>query len=184
VSDVVVVDYGAGNTRSVGAALAHLGYRSTVSADPGLLRDARYVILPGVGSARSAMAHLSVTGAADALRARVDAGEPLLGICLGLQLALEDSEEDGGVVGLGLVAGHVRQLRRGRVPRLGWAAVEPGNDVYYFAHSYVAHTQQAVATSEGVTAIVRSGSFLGVQFHPEKSGAAGLRFLDQCLSRA
>jgi glutamine amidotransferase len=184
VNDVVVVDYGAGNTRSVGAALAHLGYRSTVSADPALLRDAPYVILPGVGSARSAMAHLSATGAAGALRARIEAGKALLGICLGLQLALEDSEEDGGVEGLGLVAGRVRRLRDGRVPRLGWAAVDPGDDVYYFAHSYVAHTDYAVATSEGLTAIVRSGSFLGVQFHPEKSGAAGLRFLDQCLCRA
>ncbi len=182
-SDVVVVDYGAGNTRSVGAALAHLGHRSTVSADPALLRDAPYVILPGVGSARSAMEHLHATGAADALRARVDAGGALLGICLGLQLALEESEEDGGVAGLGLVAGRVRRLRDGRVPRLGWATVDPGDEVYYFAHSYVAYTDDAVATSEGLTAIVQAGSFVGVQFHPEKSGAAGLRFLDQCLSR-
>ncbi len=182
-NDVVVVDYGAGNTRSVGAALAHLGYRSTVSADPAVLRDAPYVILPGVGSARSAMAHLSATRAASALRDRVDVGAPLLGICLGLQLALESSEEDGGVDGLGLVTGRVTRLGEGRIPRLGWAAVEPGGEVYYFAHSYVAHTTASVATSEGLTAIVRSGSFLGVQFHPEKSGDAGLRFLDQCLSR-
>ena len=180
-SNVVVVDYGAGNTRSVRAALARLGHSSDVTSEPRAVRGAEYVILPGVGSARTAMEHLNETGAADALRERFAAGAPTLGICLGLQLALEQSDEDGGVSGLGLLPGHVRRLGAERVPRLGWAVVEPWGEAYYFAHSFAADSPDQTATSEGVTAAVRRGSFFGVQFHPEKSGAAGLDFLEQCL---
>jgi glutamine amidotransferase len=115
----------------------------------------------------------------------VDDGKPVLGICLGLQLALDETEEDGGVEGLGIVPGRAVRLREGRVPRIGWAEVEPLGDAYYFAHSYAAETPCATATSEGIVAAAEYGSFTGVQFHPEKSGAAGARFLEtQCLSRA
>jgi glutamine amidotransferase len=182
VSDVVVVDYGAGNTRSVRAALAHLGATSVLSSDPDAIADADLVILPGVGSARSAMEHLDTTGAARALRDRFTSGPSILGICLGMQLALEHSDEDGGVDGLGLLGGSVRLLTEGRVPRLGWANVEPWGESYYFAHSYAVDCPDAVATSEGVTVAVERGAFLGVQFHPEKSGSAGLAFLERCLS--
>jgi len=184
VSDVVVVDYGAGNTRSVRAALTHLGHTSLVSGDPRDIVNAEFLILPGVGSARSAMEHMTVTGAVSALRARFDEGKPMLGICLGMQLAMESSEEDGGVEGLGLLEGHVRRLTTERVPRLGWAIVEPWGEAYYFAHSYACESSDAIATSDSITVAVQHGSFLGVQFHPEKSGDAGLSFLDQCLSRA
>lgn len=180
-SEVVIVDYGAGNTRSVQATLARLGHASVVSADPSLIADSWYVVLPGVGSARSAMDHLRETGAADAITRRVSADRPVLGICLGLQLALESSEEDGGVEGLGIVPGRVVRLSDERVPRLGWSIVDPWGEAYYFAHSYGAITTDAVASADGVTAAVSHGSFLGVQFHPEKSGPAGLAFLDQCL---
>ena len=183
-SDVIIVDYGAGNTRSVRAALTHLGRTSYVSADPTLIADAPFVILPGVGSARTAMAHLDETGAADALRQRFAADRPILGICLGMQLALQASEEDGGVKGLGLLEGLVVRLDAPRIPRLGWAVVEPWGDAFYFAHSFVAESPDTVATSEGISAAVERGSFLGVQFHPEKSDVAGLTFLDSCLSRA
>ncbi len=118
----------------------------------------------------------------EALRARVAGGGPTLGICLGLQLALDRSDEDGGVQGLGLLSGRAVLLREGRVPRIGWAQVEPGGEAYYFAHSYAAETPTASATSEGIVAEARFGSFVGVQFHPEKSGAAGARFLKRCLS--
>ncbi len=182
-STALVVDYGAGNTHSVRAALARLGWQSVVSADPGEVARAERVILPGVGSARSAMEHLSQTGVASALADRVRVEAPVLGICLGLQLALESSEEDGGVDGLGLVAGTVERLRAGRVPRLGWEVVEPWGEAYYFAHSYAAVTAFATAHADGAVAAVRHGSFLGVQFHPEKSGPAGLDFLASCLSR-
>jgi imidazole glycerol-phosphate synthase subunit HisH len=181
-SEVVVVDYGAGNTRSVRAALTHVGLSSVVTSDPASITDGDFVILPGVGSARSAMAHLESTGAAGALRDRFNAGAPILGICLGMQLALEHSDEDGGVDGIGLLSGTVRLITEGRVPRLGWANVEPWGEAYYFAHSYAAQCPDGVATSEGVTVAVEHGSFLGVQFHPEKSGTAGLTFLERCLS--
>ena len=180
--DVVIVDYGAGNTRSVRAAITHVGKSSEVSADPWTIANAPYVVLPGVGSARSAMAHLDETGASTALRERFTANAPTLGICLGLQLALESSEEDGGVACLGLVPGNVVRLEAERVPRLGWAVVEPWGEAYYFAHSFVAQSPATIATSDGLSVAVQSGSFLGVQFHPEKSGDAGLEFLGQCLS--
>jgi len=182
VSDVVVVDYGAGNTRSVRAALTHLGVSSVVSSDPTKISESELVILPGVGSARSAMDHLESTGAAQALRNRFEKGAPILGICLGMQLALEHSDEDGGADGIGLLSGSVHLLTEGRVPRLGWAMVEPWGDAFYFAHSYAATCPDSVATSEGVTVAVERGAFLGVQFHPEKSGSAGLAFLERCLS--
>ena len=177
-----MVDYGAGNTRSVRAALTHLGRASVVSSDPDAIRAAPIVILPGVGSARSAMTHLSTTGAANALRQRFSDGGPLLGICLGLQLAMTSSEEDGGVAALGLLEGDVVRLEEDRVPRLGWSVVEPWHEAFYFAHSYAVRCDDAIASVDGVTVAVRRDSFLGVQFHPEKSGPAGLDFLDQCLS--
>jgi imidazole glycerol-phosphate synthase subunit HisH len=182
VSDVVVVDYGAGNTRSVRAALTHLGRTSVVSSDPAAIAASDYVILPGVGSARAAMERLDSTGAASALRERFNARGRTLGICLGMQLALEHSDEDGGVDGIGLLSGSVTLMTEGRVPRLGWANVEPWGDAYYFAHSFAAQSPDGVATSEGVTVAVERGAFLGVQFHPEKSGTAGLNFLERCLS--
>jgi glutamine amidotransferase len=131
------------------------------------------------------MAGLEARGHADALLRRFEAGRPILGVCLGLQLALEETEEDGGVAGLGLVAGRAVRLREGRVPRIGWAHVD-GGDAFYFAHSYAAETPSASAWSEGVVAEVRHGAFVGCQFHPEKSGAAGSAYLravmDGCRS--
>ncbi|MFI5036775.1 MAG: imidazole glycerol phosphate synthase subunit HisH [Acidimicrobiales bacterium] len=183
-TEVAVVDYGAGNTRSVRAALTRLGLTSRVTSDPEALEGADLVVLPGVGSARTAMDHLNLTGAADALRRRFAAGAPLLGICLGLQLAVGSSEEDGGVAGLALLPGRVVRLDAARVPRIGWARVEPWGETYFFAHSYAVTSPDAVATSEGFTAAAARGSFLGVQFHPEKSGPAGRAFLESCLSRA
>ena len=183
-SDVVVVDYGAGNTRSVRAALSHIGRTSVVTSDPSSIESAEFVILPGVGSARSAMEHLERTGASAALHARFARGASTVGICLGMQLALETTEEDGGVKGLGLLPGDVHRLHGGRVPRLGWAPVEPWDEVYYFAHSYAVESTDTVATSDGVSVAVRRGPFLGVQFHPEKSGPAGLSFLERCLTPA
>ncbi len=108
----------------------------------------------------------------------------MLGICLGLQIALEWSEEDGGVAGLGVAPGRVSRLGQGRVPRLGWATVEPWGEAYYFAHSYAATSPDAVAFADGVTAAVVHGSFLGVQFHPEKSGPAGRTFLERWCTPA
>jgi glutamine amidotransferase len=139
-------------------------------------------VLPGVGSARGARRGLRARGHDEALAARFAAGRPILGICLGLQLALDETEEDGGVAGLGLVAGRAVRLRDGRVPRIGWARVDD-REAFYFAHSYAAETPHAVSWSEGVVAEVRAGPFVGCQFHPEKSGAAGAAYLESvCLS--
>jgi imidazole glycerol phosphate synthase glutamine amidotransferase subunit len=181
---VAVCDYGAGNVSSVLAAFARLGADVCIAETPDAVTEADLAVLPGVGSAASAMAVLRERGLDEALRARVSGGGATLGICLGLQLALERSDEDGGVQGLGLLPGHAVRLREGRVPRIGWAQVEPAGEAYYFAHSYAAETPSASATSEGIVAEARSDSFLGVQFHPEKSGAAGARFLKRCLSPA
>jgi imidazole glycerol phosphate synthase glutamine amidotransferase subunit len=181
---VAVCDYGAGNVRSVLAAFARLGAGVCVAETPEEVAAADLAVLPGVGSAASAMTVLRERGLDEALRERVAAGRATLGICLGLQLALEETDEDGGVTGLGLLAGRAVRLREGRVPRIGWAQVEPGGESYYFAHSYTAETPAATASSEGIVAEARADAFVGVQFHPEKSGAAGARFLEQCLSRA
>ena len=177
-------DYGAGNVRSVALAFERLGARVEVTRSADDVQSADLAVLPGVGSAASAMSGLRAAGLDEALRARVREERSTLGICLGLQLALEESEEDGGVRGLSLLPGRAVRLREARVPRIGWAAVEPDGEAFYFAHSYAAETPAATAHSEGVVAVAESGSFLGVQFHPEKSGAAGARFLEQCLSRA
>jgi len=171
---VAVCDYRAGNIRSVEIALRRLG--AEIADD---VAGADLAVLPGVGSARSAMDELVAQGLDEALRARVVEGRPVLGICLGLQLAVEWSEEDGGVDGLGLLPGRAVRLTTERVPRIGWADVD--GTAYYFAHSYAVETPAATAWSEGIVAEARHGSFLGVQFHPEKSGAAGARYLDRVL---
>ena len=175
--NVAICEYGAGNVRSVTIALRRLG--AEIVDD---VYQADLAVLPGVGSARSAMAGLAARGHDVALRARFAAGRPILGICLGLQLALEWTAEDGGVGGLSLVAGRSTRIEQGRVPRIGWAEVD-GRGTYYFAHSFAAATPHATAWSEGVVAEVRNGPFVGCQFHPEKSGAAGARYLESvCLS--
>jgi imidazole glycerol phosphate synthase glutamine amidotransferase subunit len=172
---VAVCDYRAGNIRSVEIAMRRLGAELVEN-----VAAADLAVLPGVGSARSAMNELRRQGLDQVLRARIAEERPVLGICLGLQLALEWSEEDGGVEGLGILPGRSVRLREGRVPRMGWAEV--GGTAYYFAHSYAAETPCATSWSEGIVAEARSGSFLGVQFHPEKSGAAGARYLDRMMT--
>jgi imidazole glycerol phosphate synthase glutamine amidotransferase subunit len=178
--NVAICEYGAGNVRSVRAAFRRLGVSETHD-----VLGADLAVVPGVGSARSALEELSTRGHADALRARFASGRAILGICLGLQLALDETEEDGGVAGLGLVPGRAVKLREGRVPRIGWARVD-GGGAFYFAHSYAAVTPCASAWSEDVVAEVRHGSFVGCQFHPERSGAAGATYLEgivaSCLS--
>ena len=173
---VAICEYGAGNVRSVALALQRAGAELVDDVD-----GADLAVLPGVGSARTAMAGLQSRGFDVALQARVAAGKPVLGICLGLQLALEASDEDGGVEGLGLLPGRAERIRDGRVPRMGWAVVEPLGEAFYFAHSYAAVTPCATAWAEGAVAEVRAPAFVGCQFHPEKSGAAGARYLTRVL---
>jgi imidazole glycerol phosphate synthase glutamine amidotransferase subunit len=174
--NVAICGYGAGNVRSVEIAFRRLG--AQITTDVGA---ADLAVLPGVGSARAAMAGLRERGHDVALRERFDGGRPIFGICLGLQLALDWTEEDGGVDGLGLVPGRSMRLQEGRVPRMGWAEVDD-RGAFYFAHSYAAETPHVTGWSEGVVAEARFGSFFGCQFHPEKSGALGARYLEEALS--
>ncbi len=189
---VVLADYGAGNLRSVVSALARAGAEPVVSADPGDVREAPLVVIAGVGNAASAAAGLEPV--VEALRERVASGRPLLGICVGLQLLFERSDEGGS--GLGLLRGPVTRIRARTVPHMGWntlAATRPsallegldGEDVY-FAHSFAAAPADDVATAtvehDGtLVAAVESDFVAGVQFHPERSAAAGARFLASVL---
>ena len=175
--NVAVCGYGAGNVRSVEIAFRRLGVELVDDA-----AAADVAVLPGVGSARTAMAGLRERGYDIVLRDRFDAGRPIIGICLGLQLALEWTDEGGGVQGLGLLPGRATRLQHGRVPRMGWAHVD-GGGAFYFAHSYAAETSCATAWSEGIVAEARLGSFVGCQFHPEKSGPAGGAYLEEVLCR-
>jgi glutamine amidotransferase len=193
---VVIADYGAGNLRSLVSALRRSGVDPVITTAPRDLRDASLVVIAGVGSSTQAARGLERAGLIDALRERAHAGRPLFGICIGLQLLFEDSEEGGR--GLGLVRGSVVRLRAARVPHMGWNALRPmreapmlerlaGADVY-FAHSYAAVPADervvAAVTDHGgrVVAAVVDGPVAGVQFHPERSGAAGARLLDNVLA--
>lgn len=189
---VVLADYGAGNLRSVCAGLARAGASPEISTDPTAVREAPLAVIAGVGHVESASRGLAPLAAA--LVERAAAGRPLLGICVGMQLLFEESEEGGR--GLGLLEGPVRRLRARRVPHMGWNALTltrpselldglDGADVY-FAHSYAAEPTDAVHVAEvehdgTLVAAVESGPLAGVQFHPERSGAAGARVLENAL---
>lgn len=189
---VVLADYGAGNLRSVCAALERAGAVPEISTDPAAVCEAPLAVIAGVGHLESAARGL--TPLSDALLERAAAARPLLGICVGMQLLFEESEEGGR--GLGLLRGPVRRVRARRVPHMGWNALAvtrpsalldglDGSDVY-FAHSYAAEPAATVAVAEvdhdgTVVAAVESGPLAGVQFHPERSGSAGARVLENAL---
>ncbi|MHB8718465.1 MAG: imidazole glycerol phosphate synthase subunit HisH [Candidatus Dormibacteria bacterium] len=192
---VVVCDYGVGNLRSVERALQRGGAEVVVSGEPATVMAADGVVLPGVGAFTTATRALRAAGLDAAVRAVAGAGTPLLGVCLGFQVLFDESDEGEGDAGLGLVGGRVRRLSAasGRVPHVGWntLAVQggcpllegiPDGTRMYFTHSYAAIAASAddvVATTdrggEPLVAMVRRGNVAGTQFHPEKSGTAGLR---------
>lgn len=193
---VVLADYGAGNPRSVCSALVRAGARPEVTVDAEAVREAPLAVVSGVGSVESAARGLAANRLDDALRDRVSQGRPVLGICVGLQLLFEESEEGGR--GLGLLAGRVRRLRAERVPHMGWNTLRAtrdtplldgldGSDVY-FAHSYAAEPADVsvscaeVEHGDAVVAAVHAGPLAGVQFHPERSGPAGARLLENVLA--
>lgn len=186
-----VCDYGAGNLRSVCAALERAGFAPQVTRDPGRVEEAPLAVVAGVGHVRTAAEGLTASGVADALRRRAEWARPVLGICVGMQLLFEESEEGG--TGLGILQGPVRRLRARRVPHMGWntLSVRPGSALLggldgadvYFAHSYACLPADptlvaAEVDHEGpVVAAVEAEALAGVQFHPERSGAAGARLL-------
>ncbi len=204
---IAVVDYGMGNRRSVQKALEHVGAQAEITRDHGRLREADGIVLPGVGAFPLAMRNLHKLGLDALLRASVAAGQPLLGICLGMQLLFQRSEEFQPTDGLGLLSGVVTPLRTGglRVPHIGWneveferpspltAALPPAGCAFYHVHSLAAHPSDpgdlvgSTSYGERFATIVARQSVFGVQFHPEKSSAHGLRMLESfaglCRSR-
>ena len=186
-----VVDYGAGNLQSIDNALSSLGISFRVCREPSDLSGVAQVVLPGVGHFGAAARRLAENGMREALREHA-ASYPLLGICLGMQLLLGESEEAPGSTGLDLIAGTNRRLSARRVPHMGWNRVRwdlplPGSEEthYYFAHTFVVapdRRDDVIAEVEldeqRVPVAVRRGDVVGVQFHPEKSGPAGLALLE------
>lgn len=191
--DLVVIDYGAGNLRSVVKAFTFLGYSPWITSDPCETLDARALVLPGVGAAGQIMGSLRRLGLERAIRTYIDSGRPFLGVCMGMQVLMEWSEEDGGQPCLGVFRGAVRHLGSTlKVPHMGWNAVHqrtahplwagiPDLSYFYFVHSYVVRPEDegiaAGTTDYGdpfASAIAR-GNIFGTQFHPEKSGGLGLQ---------
>ena len=192
----VIVDYKAGNLTSVRLAFDALGAETLVTSDPKAVRAAARVVFPGVGAAASAIANLRALGLVEAVREAAVA-KPFLGICLGMQILFEHSEEDGGVDLLGVLPGRVRRFPTVpgcKVPEIGWNQVKglsvegvPDGSEFYFVHSYYAEKgpcTAGVTEYAGVefTAAVRRGRLFATQFHPEKSGRLGLAVLKGFLS--
>jgi glutamine amidotransferase len=196
---VALVDYGAGNLRSVENALREVGAAVEVTRDPEAVRSASHVVVPGQGSMPACADAMRASGVADALLEALSRGARMLGICVGLQVLFERGEEAGGARGLGLVPGTVARLPAGvKLPNIGWSPVRavgsrhplfaPLDGQYvYFAHSYA-----APADAEGVELLadhgrpycagLARGDLFAVQFHPEKSQTVGLAFLDRFVS--
>ncbi len=192
---ITIFDYGAGNLHSLAKALHTPSAEVVVQDDPVAALETDVLVLPGVGAFAAAAERLSP--GREAVREALRAGLPAVGICLGMQLLFDASDEGGGA-GLGLVAGRVRRLNAVRVPQIGWNLVEdtPKDSPFadsklamaYYANSYVCQPTDvsvvtAWSTHEGdrFPAAVRVNNTIGVQFHPEKSSAAGVRFLHACL---
>ena len=203
---VTVVDFGRGNLLSVARAFEHCGATVTLADESGPVTAADRLVLPGVGAFGDAMAELARRGLDDAIRAFAATGRPFLGICLGMQLMLDESEEFGRHAGLGLVPGAVTAVpaegadgRPHRVPHIGWNALRPANGGWdgtvlgdivpgssvYFVHSFAASPESesdrlADCDYDGVriAAAIRRGAWTGCQFHPEKSGPVGLHIIE------
>jgi len=193
---LVILDYGMGNRRSVEKAAERVGATTQISADPEVIKAADGIILPGVGAFPRAMSRIHELGLDRMIRDAETAGVPILGICLGYQLLFEESVEQGGSEGLGLLPGRVREVpANGRkIPHIGWAAVtwnEPSpltdgmrpGEPFYFVHSFVPEPDESdvLGTSSygGEFACVASrGRTFGAQFHPEKSSTAGLKMIE------
>ncbi|MEY6432610.1 imidazole glycerol phosphate synthase subunit HisF [Thioalkalicoccus limnaeus] len=199
---ISLLDYGAGNVRSVRNAIHKLGFQLTEITKPDDILAAERLIFPGVGAFGAAMSRLAALGYLEPLRAYLAAGRPFLGICIGLQCLFEGSDESPDVPGLGLIPGRIRRFDDGRlsVPHMGWNGIRRERDVplladydgekLYFVHSY--HAEPTPANDEWILATtdygvrfvsaVQRGQVAAVQFHPEKSGAAGLRLIERFLT--
>ncbi len=197
-----IIDYDAGNLRSVARACAEVGLAAKITSDPRIVSKASRIIFPGVGAAPSAMKSLKRDGLDVALIDAFHAGTPMLGICLGLQISLEHSEE-GDTPTLALIAGRVRRFdfsdKRLKVPHMGWNEVKPvsahplldgfeSGDAFYFVHSFFPQPEDASIIyakanyEHDFCCALGVQSYFGVQFHPEKSGRVGLRLIEKFAS--
>ena len=197
---IVVADYGMGNLRSVQKAFEFLGHQAVVTEDPGAAREASHLVLPGDAAFGDAMQNIQRLGWEEAIHAHVETGKPFLGICVGLQLMFEQSEERGQHRGLGLLPGRVVRFPPAeRVPQIGWNQIAikrpaqivqgvPEGSFFYFVHSFYvaeARSEDCVATTEyglHYTSIAERDNVIGVQFHPEKSQQVGLHMLQNFAS--
>ncbi len=192
---IAVVDYGMGNLRSVQKGFEKVGYDAVVTGDPGVIDDASHIVLPGVGAFRDCMHNLDERGLAEPVVKCIEKGKPFLGICLGLQLLFEESEEFGTHRGLGVVKGKVVRFPGNnlKVPHMGWNSVKKVKDIpllgsvddgsyFYFVHSYYVVPEEdvtATTTEYGVefTSSIWRDNIFACQFHPEKSQEEGLKIL-------
>lgn len=198
---VAIIDYDAGNIKSVENAVRFLGHEVKVTADAGEILSADHIILPGVGAFGDAMQRLRAANLEGTIRQAVEAGKPFLGICLGLQLIFEESEESPGVKGLALLPGRIKRIPDGdgrKVPQIGWNDLSfprqsrlfedvPEGSYVYFVHSYYLEAGDpadvAARTEYGVRidAAVEHGNLFACQFHPEKSERIGMQILRNFL---
>jgi len=199
---IAIVDYGAGNLRSVANAVARLGYESKITSRPRDLLDARAVIMPGVGAAADTMASLKKLGLVDPIRRFIAGGRPFFGICMGLQILFTGTEEGGWHECLGIFSGRVKRLPPGpKIPHMGWNQVKqvishPVFDGitdganFYFVHSYyVEPDDRSLVAGEtdygtNICSVIARGNLIATQFHPEKSGEFGLRMYDNFIKLA
>lgn len=193
---IAIIDYGMGNLKSIYKALKYLGAECLITSNPEEIEKADSIVLPGVGAFRDAAECINRDNLSDAIHFSINEGKPFLGICLGMQLLFEKSLENGQYRGLGILKGTVVPIWGGvKIPHMGWNEIniidkeDPlyegvQSPVAYFVHSYhcIPDDYGIVSATadygEGVTASVRQGNLFGVQFHPEKSGSAGLKILD------
>ena len=193
---ICIIDYGAGNIESVRKALEYIGAQCVVSADKEVLAKADAAILPGVGSFGDAMNELRSRNLEEPIKDFIASGKPFLGICLGLQILFESSEESPGAVGLGVLKGKIVRIPDGeglKIPHMGWNSLNiqkddalfkdvEGEPYVYFVHSYYLKAEEDIVTSTAeygvnIHASVAKGNLRACQFHPEKSGELGIKIL-------
>ena len=211
--NVVIIDYGLGNLLSVKRAIEHLGATATVTSDPEIILSATHVILPGVGAFPTGMNKLKSSGLDIVVKEVAFKGSQLLTICLGMQLIMQESNEFGKTLGLGLLDGRVEEIPKFstdgdeiKVPHIGWNSLQPNirdseweksplsdlqaGDFVYFVHSYMVHPlderirlAHSIYGGHKIVAVISKDNITGCQFHPEKSGPNGLKILNTFITK-